>query len=188
MNINEQKQALRREIVIRKRDHTPEALAELSAEALSRLEATQTFQSAACIALYYALPGEVQTADFVERWHGRKRILLPIVQGDDLVLRPYAGSESLHKGAYDIWEPSLDDRTEATVPKPDLIIVPGIAFDRRLNRLGRGRGYYDRLLSDLTLPCIGLAFSFQLFDQIPVDTHDRRMTAVVTDREVLGDI
>ena len=106
------------------------------------------------------------------------------MQGDDLVLRPYAGPDSLHKGAYDIWEPSVD--TSATdAPRPDLIIVPGIAFDRQLNRLGRGRGYYDRLLSDLTLPCIGLAFAFQLFDHIPVDAHDRRMTAVVTDTEVI---
>ena len=63
--------------------------------------------------------------------------------------------------------------------------MPGIAFDRQLNRLGRGRGYYDRLLSDLSLPCVGLAFTFQLFDSVPVDAHDRRMTAVVTDEEVV---
>lgn len=184
MTINEQKQALRKQVAALKRAHTPEALEALSAEALARLETLDAFQSAACVALYHALPGEVQTAEFLGRWYGRKQLLLPIVQGDDLVLRPYTGPDSLHKGAYDIWEPSVD--TSATdAPRPDLIIVPGIAFDRQLNRLGRGRGYYDRLLSDLTLPCIGLAFAFQLFDHIPVDAHDRRMTAVVTDTEVI---
>ena len=170
MTINEQKQALRKQVAALKRSHTPEALEALSAEALARLETLDAFQSAACVALYHALPGEVQTAEFLGRWYGHKQLLLPIVQGDDLVLRPYAGPDSLHKGAYDIWEPSVD--TSATdAPRPDLI--------------GRGRGYYDRLLSDLTLPCIGLAFAFQLFDHIPVDAHDRRMTAVVTDTEVI---
>ena len=184
MTINERKQELRKQVAALKRAHSPEALAERSAEALRRLESTALFQAAACVALYHALPGEVQTADFLTRWYGRKQLHLPIVQGDDLILRPYAGPESLHKGAYDIWEPAAGDAT-ATIPKPDLIIVPGIAFDRQLNRLGRGRGYYDRLLSDLTLPCIGLAFAFQLFDHIPVDAHDRRMTAIVTDSEVV---
>ena len=154
MTINEQKQALRKQVAALKRAHTPEALEALSAEALARLEALDAF------------------------------LLLPIVQGDALVLCPYTGPDSLHKGAYDIWEPSVD-ASATDAPRPDLIIVPGIAFDRQLNRLGRGRGYYDRLLSDLTLPCIGLAFAFQLFDHIPVDTHDRRMTAVVTDTEVI---
>ena len=103
---------------------------------------------------------------------------------DDLILRPYAGPESLRQGAYDIWEPALSDASDESA-KPDLIVVPGIAFDRQLNRLGRGRGYYDRLLSDLSLPCVGLAFAFQLFNAVPVDAHDRRMTAVVTDEEVV---
>lgn len=184
MTINERKQALRKQVAALKRAHSPEVLAERSREALRRLEATALFQAAACVALYHALPGEVQTADCLTRWYGRKQLLLPVVQGDDLILRPYAGPESLHQGAYDIWEPALSDASDDSA-KPDLIVVPGIAFDRQLNRLGRGRGYYDRLLSDLSLPCVGLAFAFQLFNAVPVDAHDRRMTAVVTDKEVV---
>lgn len=64
----------------------------------------------------------------------------------------------------------------------DLYIVPGIAFDRQGNRLGRGRGYYDRLLAHVTAPKIGLAFSVQVIDKIPVTSYDVPMTMVITEK------
>jgi 5-formyltetrahydrofolate cyclo-ligase len=64
--------------------------------------------------------------------------------------------------------------------------VPGIAFDRQLNRLGRGKGYYDRLLANYpSTPVIGLCFQFQLFNHIPVEAHDRKMNQVITDEEII---
>ena len=100
-------------------------------------------------------------------------------------LQRYIGKDHLRKGTFDILEPE----TTPILPEtsyPELLIVPGIAFDRQLNRLGRGKGYYDRLLSQPDTPAIGVAFSFQLRDRIPTEPHDRKMTRIITDSEIVG--
>ncbi len=185
MTLWEEKQALRKEIAVLKRSYSVEALQTYSQQALRHLEEDELFRKAECVALYYALPGEVQTADFIEKWYKVKRIFLPVVVGDDLSLQRYTGKDHLRKGAFDIPEPEmLSSLPEAM--QPDVIIVPGVAFDRQLNRLGRGKGYYDRLLSQPDAPAIGLAFSFQLRDRIPTEPHDRKMTRIITDNEIVG--
>ena len=67
--------------------------------------------------------------------------------------------------------------------KLELVIVPGIAFDRRGRRLGRGGGYFDRFLSRLpaSVPCVGLAFKFQVVKKLPVESHDKSVSKVITD-------
>lgn len=67
----------------------------------------------------------------------------------------------------------------------DLFIVPGVAFDRKGNRLGRGSGYYDRLLTGIGVPKIGLAYSFQIVAEVPHSSYDVPMTMVITEEETL---
>lgn len=167
-----------------KKRYTPEALQGMSAEVLLRAEQSEPFRQATCVALYHAIPGEVQTAAFIEKWYRKKEIALPIVTGNDLKLFLYRGKEALRQGAFGIWEPDgccpeIDEKAVAC------ILVPGIAFDRTHNRMGRGKGYYDRLLQTVAAPKIGLAFHFQLFDRVPVDSFDRKMDYIATDRELL---
>ena len=97
----------------------------------------------------------------------------------------YAGKESLKTGVFGILEPSED--CEA-VPESeiDLIIVPGVAFDRQLNRMGRGKGYYDRLLSTLQAPKIGICFDFQLQDTVPTESFDKKMDMIITEKEIIN--
>ena len=183
MKLQEAKQALRKDMASLKRSYEKTALLDLSVKIMSRLEETKLFQQASCIALYHALPGEVQTADFIEKWYRHKRILLPVVKGNDLQLFIYTGKESLKNGAFGIWEPSED----STVPEEDidLVIVPGVAFDRQHNRLGRGKGFYDRLLSTLSAPKIGICYSFQLKEHIPTEPFDKKMDLILTEKETL---
>lgn len=164
-----------------KRSYTKTTLLDLSAKIMDRLEETDLFQQASCIALYHAIPGEVQTAGLIEKWYRKKRLLLPLIKGNDLQLLLYAGKESLKTGVFGILEPSED--CEA-VPESeiDLIIVPGVAFDRQHNRLGRGKGFYDRLLSTLDVPKIGICYDFQLKDQIPAEPFDRKMDLIITEK------
>jgi 5-formyltetrahydrofolate cyclo-ligase len=142
------------------------------------------FREARRIACYHALPDEVPTTAFLEKWRRDKQILLPAVQGEAMIFLPYQGEETLREGAFHIMEPA--GAAETAFVEPELIIVPGVAFDRRLNRLGRGKGYYDRFLSGHPALAIGVCFQFQLFDRIPVDSHDRKMTWIVTEEETLG--
>ena len=129
--------------------------------------------------LYHSLPDEVDTHAFIRRWSARKRILLPVVKGDDLELRLYTGDDRLTEGAFHIDEPTGTAFTDYAAI--DLAVIPGVAFDRRGNRLGRGKGYYDRLLPRIpTAYKLGLCFPFQLLDQIPAEAHDIPMDEVLT--------
>lgn len=184
MSIREKKQYLRKEISKLKRSYSEKELNSFSFNALNRLEQTNDFIRANCIALYHAIPGEVQTAEFIEKWYQKKVILLPIIEGDNLRLLPYLGKEQVKTGQFGILEP--DCKTETCIEyKVELMIVPGIAFDRNLNRMGRGKGYYDRLLSTLSAPKAGLCFHFQLMTEIPTETFDIKMDFIITDKEII---
>ncbi len=125
---------------------------------------------------------EVQTHDFVNKWYKDKVVLLPCVQGDDLVLRQYSGPDCMVAGEqFGIGEPQGPEWTD--LDKVDLIIVPGVAFDSHGNRMGRGRGFYDRLLkSTPNAVKVGVAFDFQLLDRIPVEPHDVPMDCVLSEQ------
>lgn len=185
MDIQEKKQQLRKEIAALKKLYTPQELDNLSIRALELLEQTALFRQSACFAFYHAIPGEVQTKDFIEKWYREKKILLPLIVGNDLKLLHYQGKDSLQTGQFGILEPCPSCCPEVTEKEIDCIIVPGIAFDRRHNRMGRGKGYYDRLLNTVAAPKIGLCFHFQLRDEVPVDTFDQPMDYIVTDQEIL---
>ena len=86
----------------------------------------------------------------------------------------------MHLGAFRIEEPDGDNTVD--ISDIDLIIVPGVAYDRDGNRVGRGKGYYDRLLRRSTATTIGVCYDFQLFDEIDAEEHDIPVHFVVTDR------
>lgn len=129
--------------------------------------------------LYHSLKDEVDTHAFIRKWSREKRILLPVVTGDDLELRLYTGPEDLTVGAYGIEEPTGALFTDYSTI--DLIVVPGVAFDRDGNRLGRGKGYYDRLLPRIPSAYkIGICFPFQVVDEVPAEPFDIRMDEIIT--------
>lgn len=129
--------------------------------------------------LYHSLPDEVDTHGLVRRWSGQKRILLPVVKGEDLELKLYTGDNHLTQGAFRIDEPTGPAFTDYAAI--DLAVIPGVAFDRRGNRLGRGKGYYDRLLPRIPSAYkIGICFPFQLVEEIPAEPFDIRMDEIVT--------
>ncbi len=184
MELHKAKQTLREDMASLKRSYTKTTLQDLSAKIMERLEETDLFRQASCIALYHAIPGEVQTAALIEKWYREKKLLLPLIKGNDLRLLLYAGKDSLKAGAFGILEPT-EDCMAVPESEIDLIIVPGVAFDRQHNRLGRGKGFYDRLLSTLDVPKIGICYDFQLKDRIPVEPFDRKMDLIVTEKEIV---
>jgi len=124
----------------------------------------------------------VQTHQFVERWYQQKTLLLPCVDGDDLRLRQYTGPQCLKAGEqFGIGEPTGPEYTD--LDHVQLIVVPGVAFDRMGNRMGRGRGFYDRLLkSTPNAYKVGVAFDFQILDSIPTESFDVPMNKVVSEK------
>lgn len=177
--MKELKKQLRKQIRQEKSQFTKAQLKESSSALLELLEKHPHFKDATTILCYHSLDDEVQTHDFVEKWHTKKRILLPVVKDDILVLRHYTGLTCLQSGSFHIEEPGGEDFTQ--YDEIDLCIVPGIAFDRHGNRLGRGKGYYDKLLPLLHTYNIGICFRFQALKEIPTEPFDRKMDEVWTE-------
>ena len=148
---------------------------------MRQVEALPNFQQARTVLLYWSMADEVQTHDFVNKWYKDKVLLLPCVDGDDLVLRRYTGPECMVAGEqFGIGEPTGPAFTD--LDAVELIIVPGVAFDRTGNRMGRGRGFYDRLLKCTPKALkVGVAFDFQMIDDVPVEEFDVKMDAVITE-------
>lgn len=148
---------------------------------MHQLEQTPQFGTSKVVLLYWSMDDEVQTHAFVEKWYRDKVLLLPCVQGDDLVLRQYTGPDCMVAGEqFGIGEPSGAEWTD--LDAIGMIAVPGVAFDHSNNRMGRGRGFYDRLLKTTPHAAkIGLAYSFQMMDEIPVEPHDVPMDLIIHD-------
>ncbi len=148
---------------------------------MQQVESLPQFKEAQTVLLYWSMEDEVQTHDFVNRWYKEKTLLLPCVDGDDLRLRQYTGPECLKEGEqFGIGEPTGPEFTD--LERVEMIIVPGVAFDRTGNRMGRGRGFYDRLLKSTPRAFkVGVAFNFQMVDRVPTEDFDVPMDAVLTE-------
>ena len=148
---------------------------------MQQVEQLTSFRNADTVLLYWSMDDEVYTHDFVKRWYKEKTLLLPCVDGDDLLLRQYTGPDSMQPGPqFGIPEP-VGPVFEA-LEQVQMIVVPGVAFDHNKNRMGRGRGFYDRLLkSTPNAVKVGVAFSFQLFDTIPTEPFDVPMDEVISE-------
>ena len=123
---------------------------------------------------------EPDTAPLIDALHViGHTVHLPRVEGDVMVAVRVGPSEELRPGAFGILSPSGPAVDPGTI---DLVFVPGLAFTSDGRRLGQGGGYYDRFLSQLGEGCvtIGLAFSEQLVDNLPVEPHDRRLDRILT--------
>lgn len=148
---------------------------------LEKLKRLSSLSSARTILLYSALPDEVQTESLMNELVSQgKMVLLPkVIDDSTMELRRYTGKKDLSQGAYNIMEPSGERFTDYAAI--DVAIIPGMAFDSRGHRLGRGKGYYDRFLSQLTSKTIkiGLCFPWQLVDVVPTDKNDISMDCVI---------
>lgn len=167
----------------------PAAAAGASAIAVQRrLLGLSVYRDAACVVLYAPRDGEADTA-FIAADAVRSGRLLryPIVDRAHLTMRfaEVSDPSALRPGAYSIPEPSPDapaiEPTELAAGT--LLCVPGVAFTAGGARLGRGRGYYDRVLAKLAQGVVtaGLAYSFQLLDRLPREAWDRQLDFVVTE-------
>lgn len=159
----------------RKADCPQQRRAALSLEAILCVEASAQWQRAQTVLLYHSLPDEVDTHDLIRRTAASgKQVLLPVVDGDDLQLRRYYPSATLSEGAFHILEPTGPAFTDTDAV--GYALIPGIAFTPDGWRLGRGRGYYDRLLPRLSNAYkVGICWPFQLLPQLPSEPHDVRM-------------
>ena len=141
---------------------SPQEKAETSVIIEKRIESLPLFAEARTILLFYSLPDEVNTHEWIAHWNGKKRILLPVVKGETLIIRPYSPGE-MKPGSFGIAEPTGEDITDLSII--DMVIVPGVGFDPKGNRLGRGKG---------------VAYDCQIAECIPALPHDVSMSLIIS--------
>ena len=139
-----------------------------------KVEESEAFRKAATVLIYMAIDGEVPTESFIGKWNGVKRFVIPRVCGEELALYEYDPAH-LIPGYKGISEPA-EDAVEVQPESIDLALVPGIAFTKEGGRLGRGKGFYDRLIPRLNCPCAGIGFSFRWIESLPLDNWDAKLS------------
>lgn len=198
------KEKIRREVLCRRR-RIPEAeLKERSEGICRRLVMLDEFQNSANLLIYVSMADEFQTmAIFQACLELRKLLIVPIVRSADDLLLLSALTEShvsellsgtaenggvrWNRSKFGILEPCMDSVKPVPIPDVELIVVPGLGFDRSGMRLGFGGGHYDRLLANCneTTHTIAPAFDFQMYGHIPHDTHDQRVGMIITEHEII---
>lgn len=185
----QKKQQLRKQAVTG-RDNLLE-VDEFSRMIWDKLLALPQFINAKTVMTYLDFDNEVRTSEYLpELWRMKKRVVVPYCTGNDIHLFRLENINELSPGAWRILEPKpelrrLPDRS-IRANQLDLIIVPGVAFDSRGNRLGMGKGYYDRFLRHVRPDVVkaALAFECQMVKEVPTTSHDIRMNMIITEKGI----
>lgn len=155
-----------------------------------RLFSSEEFKKANCV-MFYVSEGqfEVQTGPMIEEAiELGKKVVVPktVVREKRIIPSVIKDPEGdLERGPFGIYQPKSLKFRPIKKEEIDLVVVPGVAFDKRCNRLGRGQGYYDNFLKDLPVSTVkvGVAFSFQVVERLPITTKDISLTKVLTDTD-----
>lgn len=185
LSLDEEKKYIRNVVKQNKLAYNFSELSEKSVAILTKLNSIEEIKRAQIILSYWSLNDEVHTSDWnIEQYRNGKTILLPSVDGNDLLIRHFEGLDSLiEQPPFGIKEPA--GKIFDNIKQIEIVIVPGIAFDIHFNRLGRGKGYYDRFLNKINCLKIGICFDFQLFDRIPHNQFDIKMDIIVCESKIL---
>lgn len=175
------KAELRAQIAEQKKKLSSQYLEALSAKTVENFQTLESFRAARTVGAYMPLPGEVDITPLFE--HLKKIFYIPAFDEASGRYRMARLTAELKKGRFGILEPAVP--VFAAEDELDLIVVPGIAFDRAGRRIGRGGGFYDRLLPQYRAIRAGICFDFQLLEAIPAEEHDVRMDFTVTESKIL---
>jgi 5-formyltetrahydrofolate cyclo-ligase len=189
MDLREQKQQLRQQALANRTAQDDKD--GLSGRIFARLFELPAYQQARTVMLYIGIRGEVRTREHVPGiLAGGRRVVVPFCQGHELGLFLLHDLSELEPTRFGLWEPPPAMQAQANrrcdVKDLDLIVVPGVAFDRRGGRLGHGKAYYDRLLHNARpgTSLVGLAFECQVFPAVPTGKRDVFMDLVITETGV----
>lgn len=175
--LQDQKRAIRQKIRHRKQHITTTEMQESAERVFEKIENMDEFKNAKKILLYWSMPDELNTHAFIVKWAKDKQILLPVVKENDMLVQPFSTKNDLKQGKFGIWEPEIQKEYISDI---DLVIVPGVAFDRYKSRLGRGKGYYDKYFVMNKIKKIGIGYDFQLVDNVPTANYDIKMDIIIT--------
>lgn len=161
-----------------------------SAKITSRVLNSAIWKKTSSIAFFNSRQDEPDTQTLIQTaWDAKRRVILPKVEGHSLGFYAVRHASELVLGAFNLLEPNTQLCQAVPLSELELMIVPGLAFDKHRSRLGRGKGYYDRALSQLPVSCpsVGLFFKLQQVSHVPQESHDVSLDYVVTEDVVFSE-
>lgn len=193
MNIDIEKEKLRKEILRERKKLKDNDIKDMSQKILNKVLDMDLYKNSNFIMSYINFSNESITKDFIEIClKDEKRVAIPCILNLQTPYRMIAMEifdlkEDLEIGTFGILEPKNKYAEEINPKNIDLAIIPAIVFDKEKNRIGYGAGFYDEYLKSLRPECvkIGLAFDFQIKEKIPCEKHDIKMDIIITEKEIL---
>lgn len=182
-----EKQALRRQVLARRDALEAARRASLSTSIAARVLALPSYQAARCVMAYWSIGTEFETAGFVADLRAKgKTLVLPRAPRGGRMLELYAVRDPEHDLAPGVWgirEPRAGLCRSVLPEEIDFVLVPGVAFTARCERLGYGKGFYDRLISAFPArpPLVAAAFALQIVPAMPVSATDQPVDLVITE-------
>lgn len=152
-----------------------------------RLISSGEYVESSIVALYYSIHNEVATENVISHaFSSGKKVLLPVMSEDNLLFRELTETSTVHAGAYGIMEPCATN-TVLAAAQADMIVIPGIAFDENGNRVGYGKGCYDKALHHLEGQgrLVAVCFDFQLIEKIIGEPHDVKVDMIITEKRIV---
>ena len=177
------KSSLRSQILSKRNSLSLEDIAHHSEKISKRILKHPKFLDSKSIFLYFSIGSEVSTTFIIEEsLKLGKNVFLPVLDNsENLSFHKFESFSKMKKGKFGILEPT----SKVSLVDPDLVVVPGLAFDLHLHRLGYGKGYYDRFLKSTSSYKIGICFDFQIVEKIPNESHDQKMDEVISEKRIL---
>ncbi len=182
------KDTLREAMRAKRRSLSPDFIKNASARIKDNVLGLECIKNAHLVMVYLSAFKEPDTFSLISAlFDAGKEICVPITNIDTFTITPSRLMllDKLTKGAYGIYEPK--EKISVPVSQIDIAFIPGIAFTSSGDRLGFGKGYYDRFLEDFKGVKIGIGYDFQITDKILTDKHDIKMDMIVTEKRIYND-
>jgi 5-formyltetrahydrofolate cyclo-ligase len=156
------------------------------AKIIKKIEETTDFINATHILFYMPIHGEVDITPLFIKYNNKKKLYLPRVNSKekDLDIHEIKNLDQLKEGVYKILEPQIQNNLIEPASL-DLVLIPGIAFDTKGQRIGYGHGYFDKFLKKTNCPKFGIAYEFQIVKNIAAEKHDVPVDKIVTERRII---
>jgi 5-formyltetrahydrofolate cyclo-ligase len=185
------KQQLRKQMLAKLVALTKKELRRRSKNVEAKLSSLSIYKDSEVIMFYHPIEGEVDIKGIIRKACLEKKVCLPVTDLVSKTLKIFQINgldDELVKGTFGIKEPNKEKAKELDISEIDTVIVPGLAYDRKRNRLGRGGGFYDRLLEKLpnSTKKVGVAFDFQILENLPTNPFtDQRVDLIVTEDKTI---
>lgn len=185
----ENKRDLRKKILNIRNNMEKKDCTEKSAVIMEKLTNTDIYKKAHVVFVYMDFNNEVETMPLIKKMLlEKKKVVIPYTDTVNTVIIPseLKDMEGLVKSKFGYYEPALDKIVPVNPEEFDLVVVPGVVFDRNLNRIGFGKGYYDRILCSLKngAKAVAVAYDFQVLDEVPSEQHDVKMDMIITEKNI----